>query len=780
MLIKQPTHTVESLHYISTQSSRISVWSWLLTLLLAMAINTPALAQGPTKHQITASYLYNFAKNIEWPNESAMSSFDIGLYGTENPLLFTELRTMATRMKLRNLPITVNQVSTVKSLAKFHLIYIEQPNSKAISDIYDVLGGQPVLLVTAEYTDKQMVMINLITTADDRLRFEVNRSNIINHGLKPLPELILNGGTEIDVAQLYREGQASLVTLQKQLQGREKTLNELSAAIETQELQNERLETQMAILNQSIQKSDALIASQNTQIRDQLAQIDKSKQERQELLHEVAERTRELDEQQAQLNTIVSKIEAREKRLAELNETIREQEGEISTQREAIVDLDEKVDAQKRALTYLWGLVILGILLIITIFIGYNIKRRDNQRLAEHSKDLQIAKDRLAIAKRKAEDASQAKSEFLSLMSHELRTPLQAIIGYTEVVIEELKLDDDENHINDLTRVISNGERLLKLINGVLDLAKIESGRMELDLTEVKLSSLVDEALGTVAPLLEKNAIRLEVEVNDGSFLPMADPEKLLHILINLLGNASKFSPRGTVTIKALHEPHRIYISVADTGIGLSKEQQINIFEPFKQADSSTTRKFQGSGLGLSITRQLCELMGGTIEVESELGAGATFIVDLPLPIELPPAFGVPGVDANADVDVKDSDIASNGQHIVMIDDDPAFLDIMARTMRSEGFLVHTAHDAEAGLRLLESIKPDVITLDLLLPDQHGWMLFEKIKADPALKDIPVIIISIMDERKHNIKRQAEDYLTKPIRRETLKLAIQRLVPPKN
>jgi signal transduction histidine kinase/ActR/RegA family two-component response regulator len=421
------------------------------------------------------------------------------------------------------------------------------------------------------------------------------------------------------------------------------------------------------------------------------------------------------------------------------------------------------------------GSVVLGILLIIAIFIGYTTKRRDNQRLAAHSQDLQIAKDRLAIAKRKAEDASQAKSEFLSLMSHELRTPLQAIIGYTEVVIEELRLDNDLHHISDLTRVISNSERLLKLINGVLDLAKIESGRMELDLTEVKLSSLVAEAVGTIAPLFEKNSIKVNVDVNDGAFLPIADPEKLLHILINLLGNASKFAPHGMVTVKAFHESTRIYISVADTGIGLSPEQQVHIFDAFRQADSSTTRKFQGSGLGLSITRQLCEMMGGSIHVESQLGVGANFIVDLPLPIEPKQIVGDSESGSNTDVDSQAENANESGHHIVMIDDDPAFLDIMARTMRREGYQVHTAYDAETGYELVRTIKPQVITLDLLLPDQHGWLLFEKIKAEPELHDIPVIIISIMDERKNNYKRHAEEYLTKPIRRETLKLAVQKL-----
>lgn len=748
-------------------------------LLLCIGLANPAWAQGLNKEKITASYLYNFAKNIEWPNQASMTSFSIAVYGNNNPALMSELAVMEGRIKLDNLPIRIAQVNNIGALGGFNLVYIEQANAKAVADIYDALEGKPILIVTESYNNKQLVMINLVTTGNDRLKFEVNKSNIINHGLVPLPELILNGGTEIDVAKLYREGQASLVALQKQLRGRERALEELSIAIQTQQTTNTRLETQMAELNKGIQKSDQLIAEQKALLEEQQAQIEISKQERETLLAEVKQRTKELDEQQRHLQSIRSEIEAREEQLTHLNSTIKAQEDIILEQKNDIVDLDELVGSQKVALRYLWALVLLGVLLLITIFIAYAIKRRDNQRLAAHSQDLQMARDRLAIAKRKAEDASQAKSEFLSLMSHELRTPLQAIIGYTEVVIEELKLADETDHLNDLNRVILNSERLLKLINSVLDLAKIESGRMDLDLTEVKLSSLVEEALGTVAPLLEKNSIRLHVDVDDGDDLPVADPEKLLHILINLLGNASKFAAKGQVRVKAYHQPHQIYISVADTGIGISAEQQAAIFDPFRQADSGTTRKFQGSGLGLSITRQLCELMGGGIRVESQVGVGSKFIVELPLPIKCVPQSTII-TDAEALMDAEPRVIAEpSGQQVVMIDDDPAFLDIMARTIRADGYQVHTAADAESGWRLIQSVKPQVITLDLFLPDQHGWILFERIKADPDVCDIPVIIISMIEERKRFNRQPAEEYLTKPVRRETLKLAIHRLVPQK-
>ncbi|RYY04514.1 MAG: DUF4154 domain-containing protein [Gammaproteobacteria bacterium] len=750
------------------------IYCWLLlAFIVVLSGDVFAQSQVVNKQRLTASYLYNFTKNIEWPNESAMGSFDIAVFNAEESPVFNELTQLSEKGKIKNLPISVKRISAIQSLDKYQLIYIENIGTKSVADIYEAVEGKPVLLVTQDFSNKQLVMINLIPSGADRLRFEVNKSNLINQGLKPLPELILNGGTEIDVAKLFREGQSSLVNLQKQLQSREKVLADLSGRIQAQEAVNSRLEKQMQDLNENIQKSDTLIATQNQQ-------IEKSKKERLDLLSEVDQRTKELSLQRAELANIMGEIGAREKRVAELDSKIKSQEVDLGTQREAITNLDIIVGSQKRALMYSWGLVILGTLLIITVFIAYAIKRRDNQRLAAHSQDLQFAKDRLAIAKRKAEDASQAKGEFLSLMSHELRTPLQAIIGYTEVVIEDLKLNDDQVHIKDLTRVINNSERLLKLINGVLDLAKIESGRMQLDLTEVKLSSLVEETVGTIKPLLEKNSIQLRLDVNDGAFLPLADPEKLLHMMINLVGNAGKFAPNGLVILKAHHEPNRIYISVSDTGIGISQEQQQHIFDPFRQADSSTTRKFQGSGLGLSITRQLCEMMGGTIEVESRLGEGSTFIVDIPLPIESDALIGQSGLGDDQDIEEDDQFQNALGNHIVMIDDDPAFLDIMARTMRREGYSVHTAHDAETGFKLLQKVKPQVITLDLLLPDQHGWLLFEKIKEDSDLKDIPVIIISIMDDRKYTYKQQAEEYLTKPIRRETLKLAVQRLAPNKD
>ncbi|VUD56377.1 Sensor histidine kinase TodS [Thalassocella blandensis] len=730
-------------------------------------------AQAVNKQQITASYIYNFAKNIEWPNEPTKQPFLIGLYAVDGVELFDELKVLESRFKLRDRPIRVERVRSAKALSGFDLIYTDQARDAVLNNIYDVIDAKPVLLVTEQVQNKHLVMVNLLFN-NSSVTFEVNKSNIINQGLKPLPELILNGGTEVDVAQLFREGRNSLVNLQQQLQSREEDLNKLTQSIDRQEQRNKDLEIKLTRLSDSIEKSNLLIERQAQLLQEQHDKINVVQQELNSRTEELYSQKEKLDQSQHKLEDIRTEIDLREARLSSLNGRIRDQEDQIVAQKGAISELDELVSSQKKALTYSRGMAVLAFLLVVTILIAYIIKRRDNMRLAAHSQDLQLARDRLDIAKRKAEDASEAKSEFLSLMSHELRTPLQAIIGYTDVLIEELRFDGNDTHVKDLVRVNNNGERLLKLINGVLDLAKIESGRMELNLVDSKLSTLVEEAVDNVKPQMQQNNNVLELDVDDGDAVTRIDPEKFLHILINLLSNAAKFTENGSVSAVVKHESNRIYISVEDSGIGMTAEQQRTVFDRFKQADTTITQKFQGSGLGLSITRQFCELMGGSIFVESELNKGAKFVVTIPLPIVEVAEFGERIIsDENTIEHLPDQ---SKGPRILLIDDDPAFLDIMARAMVREGYVVATANCAEDGLRLAREIKPKVITLDLLLPDQHGWMVFEEIKKDPELQDIPVIVVSIVDD-PHDKRIRADGYLTKPIARESLKVAVKKLVP---
>ncbi|MDY0270291.1 HAMP domain-containing sensor histidine kinase [Trichloromonas sp.] len=275
-----------------------------------------------------------------------------------------------------------------------------------------------------------------------------------------------------------------------------------------------------------------------------------------------------------------------------------------------------------------------------------SLEERD-RRLRNHREQLRtevaIRTRELVEARDAALTANRHKSEFLANMSHELRTPLQAIIGYADLVREELEIEGRDTSVADLNRIVHNARRLLAQINNILDLAKVEAGRMELNLQPVRLHLVVEEALETVRPLMLQQGNRLESRLEGAAQELRIDREKLLQCLLNLLSNAGKFTRDGCVTLNARLDPALLRIDVIDTGIGISAEQQELIFEEFRQADGSLTRKFEGTGLGLAITRRFCKLMGGDVGLVSAPGSGSTFSLRIPLPISTPaPAFPPP------------------------------------------------------------------------------------------------------------------------------------------
>ena len=365
---------------------------------------------------------------------------------------------------------------------------------------------------------------------------------------------------------------------------------------------------------------------------------------------------------------------------------------------------------------------------------------------------------------RELEVASRHKSEFLANMSHELRTPLNAIIGYSEMLQEEAEDQHAESFIPDLRRIHAAGKHLLELINAVLDLSKIEAGKMELYLESFEVAPLVRDVAAVLEPLAQKNANRVEVECPPGVGAMRADLTKLRQALFNLLSNACKFTERGTVSLvvtrQASAEGDTIVFAVSDTGIGMTPEQMTRLFEEFGQADASTTRRYGGTGLGLALSRRLCRMMGGDIMVASEAGRGSTFTIRLPAEVTetkrdpRPPAPREPA--------------PAGASAVLVIDDDAAVRDLMARFLGKEGFRIVTAASGEEGLRLARELRPDVITLDVLMPGMDGWSVLAALKADAELADIPVVMLTMLDDRNLGYALGAADYLTKPIERERL------------
>jgi len=375
---------------------------------------------------------------------------------------------------------------------------------------------------------------------------------------------------------------------------------------------------------------------------------------------------------------------------------------------------------------------------------------------------------------RQLEVASRYKSEFLANMSHELRTPLNAIIGYSEMLEEEAADLDQKTFIPDLQKINGAGKHLMSLISNILDLSKIEAGKMDLYLENFEIVPMIKEVIATVKPLIEKNANTLELQCADGLGQMRSDITKLRQMLFNLLSNASKFTERGTITLRVDRESVNgsgwVSFSVTDTGIGMTPEQTSKLFQAFTQADTSTTRKYGGTGLGLAISQKFCHLMGGEITIESALGQGSTFKVRLPAIVVDSKTGVLPGEETA----LAPAQLSEGAPTVLVIDDDPTVHDLVQRFFNKEGLNMIAARSGEEGIRLAKELHPAVITLDVLMPGMDGWAVLTELKADPALSEIPVIMLTIMDEKQMGYALGAADYLTKPIDWDRLAAVLQR------
>ena len=365
--------------------------------------------------------------------------------------------------------------------------------------------------------------------------------------------------------------------------------------------------------------------------------------------------------------------------------------------------------------------------------------------------------------------ASQHKSQFLANMSHELRTPMNAIIGVSEMLLEDAQDLGHDDQVEPLSRVLRAGRHLLALINGILDLSKIEAGKMDLDLATFAIEPLVRDVASTVGTIAEKNGNRLEVRCPSGLGVMHADEIRIRQALLNLASNAVKFTEGGLVTIAVGRESGdgggTVVFSVADTGIGMTSEQIGRLFQDFSQADSSTTRRYGGTGLGLAISRRFCRMMGGDITVESVSGEGSVFTIRLPADVRGTAA--VPGRSEREESGVS-RNMHDAGRHILVVDDDPTVRELMVRHLTRKGFSVRTAADGTDALAQARRARPDAITLDVIMPGIDGWTVLAAIKGDPTLADIPVLLVTIEENRKRGYALGATEYLVKPVDRKRL------------
>ncbi len=383
--------------------------------------------------------------------------------------------------------------------------------------------------------------------------------------------------------------------------------------------------------------------------------------------------------------------------------------------------------------------------------------------------DLIRRQAQLEEARTEAEAANVAKSQFLASMSHELRTPLNAIIGYSEMLTEDAQDLGEESFVADLEKIMNSGRHLLSLINDVLDLSKIEAGKMELYVERFDLSALLADVESTVRPLIEKKGNRLTLELDADPGHMETDKTKLRQNLFNLLSNAAKFTENGDIRLivkrRTEADVEWLDFAIVDTGIGLTEAQRSKLFQAFVQADSSTTRNYGGTGLGLAITQVFVQMMGGDISVDSVPGQGSTFRFTIP-------ASRIDGVS-----DMVEQHAMTGGRgRVLIIDDEERARKLMAEAVTEAGFLPEEASNGATGLEMARQNRPEAIVLDIIMPGRDGWSVLQEIKADEKLCDIPVVLATAVSDREMGLAFGAAEHLVKPIEPANLLAALNSVV----
>jgi len=688
-----------------------------LTISLS-AKNTSAL----TKEKLTISYVYSLAKYIDFNTNNKL--FSISLVSSNNKLN-KEFKKLVEHTKINGKKIKLYISEDKNIYTNANIIFIDKEKNHLYKKIFLKTKDTKSLLISNGYTDKKFVMINLFVTKKNTMKFEINRANILSKGLGIDPDIILLGGTELDIAYLYKDTRDSLSSKEVELKKIYTKLNTSRKALRKQQSKLTAMKDKLASLKKTnltfkkkiIEKEKTLqltkkeIAQYNIDVKklkDYLKEknlaIDTKESKLSTLLEEFTSTRKELKQIKSSLDAKMLKSHELEVLILTKTKILEELKLRLEKKNTLIQTREETITSQKEILWIAFATLIF--ILIIIVIISYLLKKQKttNTLLKKTQEELKIAKD-------KADVASQNKSKFVASMSHELRTPLNAVLGYSQLLQNDMSIA--QKHQETFSIIRKSGEHLLGLINNILLISKMESGNIQVHNTSANVRDILDGMYSMF--LLKTQQKNVELELIIDSEFPQyieTDIDILRQILINLLNNSVKFTNAGSIKIFAKYSDENLIITIEDTGVGIAKDEIDILFKQYQQTQSGI-KEGNGTGLGLSLVNEFIKVLDGTISVESEYEQGSSFTIALPCSV----------VNQHEDSEIKTITGLMENQKkfkVLIVDDVRDNRNLLARLLEATGFVTEEASDGLEAVSCVKKQRPDMILMDLRMPNMDG------------------------------------------------------------
>ncbi|MCD4795202.1 MAG: YfiR/HmsC family protein [Bacteroidales bacterium] len=820
------------------------IWSYVYIVLLLIIMNTVSYAQDYSDAEIKTVFIYQFGLNINWENENKIDKFKIAVYGKDETIV-PYLKNLAGIQTLKGKQIEVLRFNNIPELLKFkpQIIYVNEKRNYELKTIINSVKGKNILVISNKSQQQELVMINFIYSAEKTIDFEINKKKISEQNLKILPKLLLLGGTEIDVKELYKEQEIELEEekekveiLIKKLERQKNLISELNIEIEQKLIELKKQQNEIIIqykkindqkktlitvqndvkeqrtllslkTNELIKKQykinikEKIIKKQNKKVEEGIKILKKLTNEIEEKQKEITEKQKKIDIQSEELGVQAIKIDTQQniliitgivliiiislsvlliksnKTKQQINKELKTKNKEVRLRNAEILQKNKKIQAQATELERFNKTLEAGNIEILQKNEEIQIQSDEleliNTELEKHRNQLeQLVRERTAellTAKEKAEESDRLKSAFLANMSHEIRTPMNAIVGFSNLLNN--KEFDKKKRKELISYITHSSDTLLHLINDIIDISKIEAGQLEIIKENCFINTTFDELINIyeekhISDLNNKIEIKF-IKKEDEDIILYTDSIRLQQILINLIDNALKFTENGFVeigySIKESVNKNEVIFYIKDTGIGLTKQQQNKIFSRFTKLENEREKLYRGAGLGLSICKNIVELLGGEIWLDSKLNKGSTFYFSIPYNKDIQSKKEKHTV---AQV-VKSSDLSE--KTLLIAEDEISNFKLLKMFLSETNIkIIHAKNGNEAFEKYIKE-KIDLILMDIKMPIADGLKTTKRIRIEnPNIPIIAQTAFAMENDSKMCINAGCNDYITKPINKHKL------------